>query len=249
MQLRWFVLSSHFLSSFTDLSRGLATMYAYEVLLLVAALQRHRYAEYFNYLKEMDVSFPCLCDAKLAASVRRTFWWHVGGLLGNWLLISMPVGIYVNGDGRLADSAFMVEYIIMGLVIGVMTGFLQYAAHCLQVRFVAVRRYLTVAVSGYGREAEVKCVLRMLSAMETAKEKLNSGFGTMLLLKIAIDGVNIILSIYLVICKMRGEDFTFLRFFDYAVYEWPFMLANVVMVNVFQALGDEVRPKEYYIQV
>lgn len=236
VQMRWFVNSSHFLSSVTDISRGVATMYAYEVLIVVAVLQRHRYARYFNYLSELDAQYGRPSDD----IVRRQFWWHAVGLYGNWLLVSMPVGIYVNGDRRLDDSAYMVEYIIMGLVIGTVSVFLQYAAHCLQVRYACVRHCLLAAVGGYGGNNEVKCAMRMLSAMEEAKEQLNRGFGTILLAKLAIDGVNVILSVYLVICKIRGPDFEWIRFFDYAAYEWPFMLTNVFMVKVYQALGDEV---------
>lgn len=247
VQLEWLARSNDWLASFTDAIRGLSNMYAYELLIVVALLHRQRYAAYFNYLNDIDRNFGQLFDiGPNRALVRRTFWVHSAWLLFIYVCVSTPMGIYFFGKASVPEASYMIEYAVMAIMMGMVTMFLQYAAHSCQIRYACARECLSVAMGRASvRLVEVKSAIRLLSDVDQAMEQLNESFGTLLACKLTIDGTNTILVVFITMFKLTHDGLVHkVRLLDYVLYEWPYIFVAFLMVRYFQAIGDEVSEKE-----
>lgn len=249
VQIEWFLNSTRWLSSLSDTVRSMSITYAYQSLIIVTLCYRQRYATYFNFLNDVDRSIWSLFAVRPDyGAVRRSFWWLTGVWLFNHLLVSLPIELYFTASKKmvyaneLENLCFTSEYCVTAIGLGMTSIFLSYVAHCLQIRYACMRARLAEAVAGYGQLHEVKAAMLMLDEMETAKELLNDGFGPLLMWKLAIDGLNVVTSVYFTIYKLfnRGVIDKVHAVFTYVLYESSYVVVDVVMVHYFQALGDEV---------
>lgn len=130
----------------------------------------------------------------------------------------------------------------MAIMLAIATGFLQYAAHCLQMRYAVGRICLTEALGVTADEGTLNAVMRLLNEVDTAKEMLNDGFGTLLACKFGIDCFNVVLAVYVCLFRFvhRNQMNIVQSFLDIVFFETPIVLAVVLMVRVYQAVGDEV---------
>lgn len=243
VQLVWQARLCNNLSSVSATIRGFATVYAYEALVIVAIWHRHRYAAYFNHLNAIDQHMWLSQGVRPNhRRLRRKFWLHTGIWMFNYLVVSMPLGIYVFVNESMLEAGYMTEYVFMAVMLGGSTAFLQYAVACYLVRIACARQCLTDAVGAAGSLSDIKSVLRILGELDTAKEMLSEDFGPLITWKFLIDGANTILIVHLTIIKMLSFQLsTWLGFADYAIYEWPYIVADVTLVMFFQAIGDAVR--------
>lgn len=245
VQLDLLYQSVHWLSSLSDAVRGFSITYAYQLLVCVALVQRRRYTVYFNQLVEVDrhilQRFGVQPDG---ARVRRAFWRHMGGWLLNYVLLSWTSGMYYYGILSVADCLFVTAYLVTAIGQGVATVFAQYAAHGCQVRFECIRLRLAEAVQASmgNRLGDVTAAMQLLSEMDEIKEHLSNAFGSLMTWKLAIDGLNAILSVYFSCFKLlhRSGSDLIRAIVDSVTYELPFHVSNVLMVGYFQAIGDEV---------
>lgn len=242
VQIRWTLVEANYLSSTADSFRGFATIYAFESLIVVAVLNRHRYAAYFNHLHHVDRCLLRYLDiAPNVDEVRRGFWRFATWLLSNYIVISIPLSVHVYGSKSLAEAAFMFEYGLMAIWMGLTSGFLRYAAHCCLVRLTCVRIRLAQAVGAAGNRRDVHVVILAMDEMDAAKQMLNDGFNMLLTWKLGVDGLNTILSVYLIIFKVfnNGGIFT-IQFVELMFYEMPYLIADILMVLVYHNIGVEV---------
>lgn len=230
-------------SRLSDTFRGLSTAYAYQILILVAVMNRRLYANFFNDLSEIDCRIWRRFGVKSDyAVVRRHFWCHTWVWSLNYVLVSFPIALHFYASRSFGDVMLMVSYVLSALGLGVCTVFVQYAAHTCLVRFVCLRGQLLKSLYGEGNLCDFRATLRLLDDMDIVKEALHDSFGTLLTWKLAIDGVNVIASLYFLCFRLLNS--TFWRgvksFLDYAFFEFPFILANILMVGYYQGIGDEV---------
>lgn len=245
VQMVYLFRSEHWLASLSDVVRGSSITYAYQLLVCVALVQRRRYTAYFHQLVEVDrhiwQRFHVQPDGD---RVRRAFWRHMSGWVLNYLLLAWPSSMYYYGTVSLADCLFVTAYLVTAIGQGVVTLFVQYAAHCCQVRFECIRQRLAEAVQDRvgDRLGDVTAAMQLLNEMDEVKEHLSNGFCSLLTWKLAIDMLNAVLSVYFTCFKLlhRSGPNLVRGLVDFSTYELPFQVSNVLMVGYFQAIGDEV---------
>lgn len=259
VQLLWLYRSKHFLSSLSDTFRGLSIIYAYQLMIVLAMSRCQGIVAYFNRLATFDAAvwrrFAVRSDCE---RVRRSFWWHTGGIVLNYLTFSLMSSLWYYGRRSVGDALFVTVYTSTAIGMGVATVFLQYAAHSCEVRYRCVRQRLAAAVQwnhvgdisrethNNGRKCstadDVTAAMRFLNELDEIKEQLQQAFGALLSWKLAINGVNVIVSVYFFVYKLNnrsGHDLV-RAIVDYVTYEVPFIVSDVLMVGHFQAIGDEV---------
>lgn len=247
VQIRWTNISLNYLSSTADSLRGFATTYAFQSLVFVAVMCRHRYAAYFNFLQRIDRGLRNQLNVGPdIGAARRSFWRYAGWLLSNYLIVSLPFSIALYGKDTVVEFAYMLEYGLMAIWMGLISGFLRYAAHCCLVRFACVRGRLEMAVGLGGNRRDVHLVILLLEEMDVAKQMLNDGFNALLTCKLAIDGLNMIISVYLITFNIINHGGVFaIKFLESMFYEIPYFITDVLMVQIYHRLGNEVSISEF----
>lgn len=246
IQLMWLERYSHtYLSSIADTCRSFAIAYSYQSLIVVTVFLRHRYAAYFNRIRAIDKMMRLqLGITPDGMPIRRQFWWFAGVLFSNYSVVSLPLTLYeYSGQQTFGEFFYTLEYMFMALMIGMSTLFLRYAAHCCLVRYMCLRIHLAdcVGLELNSTPSSVKAVVRAIGELDEAKEILNEGLGMLLLWKIFIDGVNLMLSVYVAVFKVATTGIIDnLWFVGHVFFEWPFVIAHVWMMRIYQAIGDEV---------
>lgn len=245
IQLLWLErYSDDYLPSVVDTCRSSAVFYSYQSLAVIAVLQRQRFADYFNLLQDIDkILLQRLYITIDGRAIRRPLWWFLGIMFCNYMLILLPLTLYQYRGQTPGEMVYTFEYMFMAIMMGMSTIFLRYTAHCCLVRYTCLRVRLAEAVSSGQSDASVtvKAVVYSMGELDGAKEIVNEALGVLLLWKVCIDMLNWMLSVYVMIChvaaKGRIDDLSFVR---HVLYEWPFLIAHVWMMRVYQAIGDEV---------
>lgn len=241
IQLSWLENASNYLSSLADTVRSFAIVYSYESLMLVALLHRHRFAAYFNQLRTVDGLLRSQLGARPdAGAVQRHFWMFSVVMLCTYLCCSFPLGCCVLGI-ELPQAFFLIEYMMMAISVGWYAVFLRYVSHCCLVRYACLRCRLCEALGSCGSVHDVRMVMFVLDELDEARAMLQDGFGSLLMCKLGIDGVNVIFCVYLMVFKMIHYGPWNGSFLDFVVYEWPYVFADVYMVRIYHHIGDEVR--------
>lgn len=241
VQLSWLSTCANYLSTLTDTVRSFAVTYAFESLMVVALVHRHRYAEYFNHLRAVDRRSQSLLGIYPDGdAVRRHFWCFSAVLFVHYTCFSLTFGIHVFGC-MMPGIFITVEYIVMGILVGWFTVFLRYATHCCVVRYSCLRHRLRKAVDVHGGSAQdLRRVMLVMQDLDEAKSMLNDSFGTMLTLKLAVDGLVVTLTVYMMLFKLLYDGGFNVPFVEFLVYECPFVIADVILIRIYQAVGDEV---------
>lgn len=251
VQLKWAKEVTSIMYNIPDLFRSSALVYQYAAMFTVSLLHRNRYVAFFNHLSHVDrVTSHLLGDhwpsATITTSVRHSFWSFCGTLLVHYLFVSMPLRLYLFGTMSVKAAAFMGEYNLLAIQCAVTTALLRFAAQCCLERSHCLRDCLRDALTS-DDERSVRTVLRALHELDGAKELLNDGFGTLLMCKLAIDELNVVSSVYLMIHRMLHNDgIGALEWVEFTLYELPYVVADVLMVRTFKALGDEVSDEMIY---
>lgn len=247
VQIRHLFVSKRLLSIFSDTLRTMSMAYAYPTLMAIAIRNRQQYADYFNFLYQLDGNIcahfkrwpDCLAP-------RRKFWLQIGMWLANHMLVAWPLEMFFWHGQRLEFYFFLAADAIAAIGIGVTTFFLEFAVHSCQVRYACLCACLREALetSDSRGSDDVRTSIVMLSELDTAKELLNaSGFSTLLTVKLIIDGVTVITSLHFAIYKLLNNSALdkLHTFFTYVFFQFPYIIADVLMVQHYQALGDQVR--------
>lgn len=251
VQIRHLFISKRLLSIFSDTVRTLSMAYAFQSLIAVALRKRQQYADFFNFLYQLDVMIAAQLHRWPDCSApRRKFWRHSGLWLANHVLIAWPLEMYFWHGQRLEFKFFLVADSLAAIGIGLTTFFLEFAAYSCQVRYACLCEclrkalYAGIDVESGDSAADVRASIGMLCELDTAKELLNgSGFGTLLTLKLLIDGLTVITSVHFAIYKLLNHSALdkLHTFFTYAFFQFPYIVANVLMVQHYKAIGDQVR--------
>lgn len=227
--------------------RGISTMYAVQSLMIAALSQRKSMAQYFQYLSDFDrriwAAHGIVPDCQ---RVRRTFWIQMTVVLINYLFVSMAYLQYQFGVNRPIATAFVVMLNVTSIGQCVANALAQYSAQCCRCRYECVRRELSVSVAANDTSSDqlnrLRSAVRLLDEIDLAKERLQVSFGSMLTMKITIDYINTLASIFFAFVSLLDPDDSdqWEILAEYGVFEVPLMASGVLMVGHFDCLGAEV---------
>lgn len=242
-----FMGATNLLPSLTDTVRTMSIVYAYPSLIYVACWYRQLYAAYFNCLYDLDdliaVRFSVRPDCR---HIRRKFWWHSGLWLFNHMLVVLPLELHYHFGAPFEVTAFELADATTAIGTGMTTMFLEFAVRNCRERYVCLGECLQQALTadgGRSKIADVRDSIRLMSEADTAKERLNDDFGALLVLKLSIDSVNMIASMHFGIYNLLNHQRLTEKMhsaMSYALFDFPYVVANVAMVNQYQALGNVV---------